>query len=94
MPEPVDAERMRTVLAIVIGLVLAVVVVMVTRSNSAWRGRALAGFVAVWFVACAVDTYAGVNAGYSLGEELLIHLVIFVVPALAAYLLARRLAPN
>ena len=44
-------------------------------------------FVALWFVAAALNMYVGVaRAGYSFMEELPIFLLIFAVPAVAALL--------
>lgn len=86
---------MRTLIAIGIGLVLLAIVLGATWwLGPKGRGRAITGFVVVWLALCAVDMFLGVSAGYSLGEELLIHLLIFAVPGLAAYLAARWLAPR
>jgi len=86
---------MRTLLAIVIGLVLvAAVGGLAGRRGPESRPRALTVFVAIWFVLCGVGTVLGVRAGYSFLHELLIHLLIFLVPAAAAFLLARRNAAH
>jgi hypothetical protein len=46
---------------------------------------ATVAFVAVWLVVAAVNMWLGVaNAGYSVGEELPIFLLIFGVPAALA----------
>jgi hypothetical protein len=48
-------------------------------------------FVGLWFIAAAVNMYAGVSrAGYSFSEELPIFLLIFAVPAAVAILLRFR----
>jgi hypothetical protein len=48
-------------------------------------------FVALWFVAAAVNMYVGVTrAGYSFMEELPIFLLIFAVPAAFAIFLRFR----
>jgi hypothetical protein len=45
-------------------------------------------FAAVWFVVAGVNMWLGVaKAGYSVGEELPIFLLIFAVPAVAAIVL-------
>lgn len=42
-------------------------------------------FVALWFVAAAVNTWIGVSkAGYSIGDELPVFLIVFLVPASVA----------
>ena len=46
---------------------------------------ATAAFVALWFVAAALNMWIGVSrAGYSFQEELPIFLLIFLLPALVA----------
>lgn len=47
-------------------------------------------FLGLWLVASAIHFYRGVQAGYSVGEELVIHAVIFGVPALAAAYFIRK----
>lgn len=82
---------MRTVLAIVLGLVIVGVWYAVARRRGARAtSTSLAAFGIVWFIACVVDVFVGVWSGYSWVDELLIHLVIFAVPVAAAVLLARR----
>lgn len=49
-------------------------------------------FIALWFVAAAVNLYVGVaRAGYSFMEELPIFLLIFAVPAAVAMFLRFKL---
>jgi hypothetical protein len=49
-------------------------------------------FIALWFIAAAVNMYVGVaRAGYSFMEELPIFLLIFGVPAIVALLLRWKL---
>ena len=78
---------MRTVIVIGIGLVVLAALVGVAPTlgaNVSRRGAAFA-FMAVWLVFSVADWYVGVfRAGYGALEELRIHAVIFVVPALAA----------
>ncbi len=50
-------------------------------------------FIVCWFVFSGVDLVAGVRAGYSLVEELGIHLLLFIVPAAGAWLAARFQSP-
>jgi hypothetical protein len=48
-------------------------------------------FVALWFIATAVNMYIGVTrAGYGFMEELPIFLLLFGVPAIVAVLLRTR----
>jgi hypothetical protein len=56
-------------------------------ANSSSMSSATIAFIAVWFVAAAVNLWVGVTrAGYSIAEELPIFLAIFMVPALYAVL--------
>jgi hypothetical protein len=49
-------------------------------------------FIALWFIAAAVNMYVGVaRAGYSFMEELPIFLLIFGAPAVVALLLRWKL---
>jgi hypothetical protein len=48
---------------------------------------ATVAFIAVWFVAAAVNMWIGITqAGYSFREELPIFLLVFLVPAVIAVL--------
>jgi hypothetical protein len=49
-------------------------------------------FIGAWAAWCLWDTYVGTTHGYSWGAELAIHTPIFLVPALAAWLLGRYFA--
>ncbi len=45
-------------------------------------------FLSLWFIATAFNMWIGVSkAGYSIGEELPIMLLLFAIPALAALVL-------
>ena len=84
---------MHTVLVILSGLVLMAVVYGV----ALWRGtslrRAFPLFAILWAATAAINLWVGVaHAGYSLAEELPIFAVVFGVPCLVAWLLARRSA--
>ena len=48
-------------------------------------------FIAVWLIFCAVDYSNGVKAGYAAIDELGIHILLFVVPAIGAWVMARFL---
>ena len=87
---------MRTVVIILIGLVLLAVWLRVARSAANGRPEtvrtAVWAFIAVWFVAAAINLWIGVSqAGYSFLEELPIFLVIFGIPAALALFAGRRL---
>ncbi|WP_133493072.1 hypothetical protein [Alcanivorax sp. 24] len=73
---------MRTLLFIVAGLLLLGLLQLFSRPH--WRGRAALGFIVVWLLVSAVNLNQGLRAGYALGEELLVHLFLFGIPALAA----------
>jgi hypothetical protein len=83
---------MRTLVAIVVGLVVLGLFLLAARRPGARGRRLLTVFVVVWLVACAADLTVGVTHGYGFGEELAIHLLIFAVPAAAALVLARTAA--
>lgn len=85
---------MRTLIVIVIGLLLACAFVF----GAGFIGKGSAGaaasgsywFMGIWLIFCIVDFYIGVfRAGYSAKDEFIIHLVIFGVPAIAAWFLSR-----
>ena len=73
---------MRTLIFIAVGLIVLVSLLAIIRP--AWRAPAALGFIAAWFVVSAVNFGIGLSAGYSLAEELLVHLFLFGIPALAA----------
>ena len=85
---------MRTLLATVLGAFLAYVfttaiAVMNRRRAGAPVNGALL-FMWIWLAATLVDGYVGVAAGHALGLEILVHAIIFIVPAVLARLLWRR----
>jgi hypothetical protein len=56
---------------------------------------AMQAFLVVWFLVALLNLWMGVTrAGYSLGEELPIFLVIYVVPGAIAALVWWRLTPR
>lgn len=79
---------MRTLVLILIGL--AVLAAMTGLSRPARRPLAALVFIGLWLVACAINLAVGLSHGYALGEELGIHLVLFGVPAAAAWLIRGR----
>ena len=82
---------MRSAIIILGGFVLWGVCLGIARllGNFSARSTTIAttAFVAIWFVAAAVNMWVGVaRAGYSFGEELPIFLLIFLLPAVVAVL--------
>ena len=47
-------------------------------------------FMWLWLAATVIDGYVGVAAGHTLGLEILVHAIIFIVPAALARVLWRR----
>jgi cell shape-determining protein MreD len=82
---------MRTVIAITIGLVLAFGFVFASNllGKSKITGAIL--FLCLWLIFCGVDYSNGVKAGYSAVDELGIHILVFALPAIGAWLTARFL---
>jgi hypothetical protein len=86
---------MRTVLFLVAGLLLMGAFLVIGRlfsgqfpDASRWCTSA---FVLIWLAVAAVNMWTGVTkAGYSVGEELPIFLLIFAVPAAAAIMIKWR----
>ena len=79
---------MRTLLIVLIGFALWAaclwVANLVGKSGSSMTA-ATAIFVAIWFIAAALNMWIGIsNAGYSFQEELPIFLLIFLLPAVVA----------
>ncbi|PMR69153.1 hypothetical protein [Halomonas heilongjiangensis] len=73
---------MRTLIFIIVGL--AILGVALALSRPAWRPRVALGFIVLWLAVSAVNLGMGLAAGYPLAEELLVHLFLFGIPALAA----------
>ena len=78
---------MRTALIVGGGLVLLAVCMLLGR----WLGGAgatriaIGVFIPLWLIIAAVNLWFGVaRAGYSLGEELPVFAVIFLIPSLVA----------
>jgi hypothetical protein len=82
---------MRTLIALLVGAVLALVVVHGARWMGIGRIVTVTTFLTLWLVACVFDAQRGIRAGYAVSAEALIHSFLFVVPAAIAVLLARSL---
>jgi hypothetical protein len=79
---------MRTVVLIVVGLALAWLAVWL---GAPTRRKFAAGLFAVaWLVVVGWNLRTGLSHGYSLGEELPIQALIYLVPVAVAGLLAWR----
>ncbi|ARU06233.1 hypothetical protein CCO03_17495 [Comamonas serinivorans] len=76
---------MRTLIIVVIGLVLAALALRLT--PAAHRLLAAGLFTVVWLGVTALNLRTGLSHGYTLAEELPIHLVLFGVPVAAAWVL-------
>jgi hypothetical protein len=79
---------MRTLIIILIGLALLAIAMAVT--PRARRAPVALAFLPVWLVASGVNLSIGLSRGYSLREELLVHLFLFGIPAVAALACWRR----
>ena len=87
-----------TIKVIAGGLVLLGLFLLAGRllSTSGHGGMATAArwFIPVWLVGAGINMWIGVaRAGYSIAEEAPIFVVVFAVPAVVAFLVARVSAP-
>jgi hypothetical protein len=85
----IEGIPMRTTIVILAGFILWVACIGVTKflagTSSSSMATATLVFVIVWFIAAAVNLWIGVTrAGYSLGGELPIFFLIFLLPAFVA----------
>jgi hypothetical protein len=82
---------MRTAIIILIGFALWAICIGVAKlflKTESSTAVATVAFVAIWFVAAALNMWIGVSrAGYSFQEELPIFLLIFLLPAAVALLI-------
>ena len=83
---------MRTFIVIVIGLVLGFGSVFATSQMGKGQTPGAIAFAALWLIFCGYDTANGVKAGYGLRDELLLHLLIYVLPVLGAWLATNYLS--
>jgi hypothetical protein len=80
---------MRTTTILAVGLLLLTATFLFgklfTQYYPSAMSWALGGFLALWLLATGFNLWVGVNrAGYSVGEELPIMLLLFLLPATAA----------
>jgi uncharacterized membrane protein YwaF len=79
---------MRTLILIVVGLLLLAIALKVAKPE---KRRAVAWvFGGVWLLATLANLALGLSHGYTLQQELPIHLVLFGVPAVAAWWFSKR----
>lgn len=83
---------MRTAMILSVGLLLLAAVVIFSRLFTQYYANAatwaVGSFLVIWLIATGFNLWVGVSkAGYSVGEELPIMLVLFGVPAIAAILI-------
>jgi len=85
---------MRTLFFILAGLALLVLAIVIARNSAKDRRLAtlavLRMFGIVWFVIAAANMGEGMRAGYPVEQELPIFLLIFGIPAAAAYWAGKR----
>jgi hypothetical protein len=87
---------MHTLYVIAGGLLLLGIFVLFARALSdvhrGARGKLLLAFIPAWLACAAFNMWVGVSrAGYSVGDELPVFVVVFVVPAAIAFWLWRRM---
>lgn len=83
---------MHTVYVIGGGLILLALFVIIARVSNRRLASLLPWYWAAWLAATLVNLWVGVTqAGYTVAEELPIQLVVFAIPALFAWLVARKL---
>lgn len=76
---------MHTIIVIVGGFLMLALCMLIGRLTDIALGRMALYFIPVWLVAAAANMWIGVSrAGYSVGEELPIFLIVFAVPAAVA----------
>jgi len=83
---------MRTLFAIVIGLALSFAFVFAASHFGRGKVTGAILFIGVWLVFCAIDYSNGVKAGYSATDELGIHILLFTVPVVGAWVATRLLS--
>jgi len=83
---------MRTLIVVAIGLVLSVGFVFAASYLGKDKVIGAIVFISLWLIFCCFDYVNGVKAGYSAVGELGVHILLFVLPALGAWLAARFLS--
>jgi len=80
---------MRTLILILSGFALAALMLHFAPRSRVMLATAL--FALVWLGVCCWNLWTGLSHGFTLAQELPIHLVLFGLPVLAAWWLGRRL---
>jgi hypothetical protein len=78
---------MRTLILLAAGLSLAAISVLLTKPERRRMARLI--FCNAWLIVMILNLRAGLAHGYTLGQELPIHLLLFALPAGLAIWLAR-----
>jgi hypothetical protein len=81
----------RTLVVVAIGLVLSGAFVFATGYLGKGKITGAIVFIMVWLIFCSVDYSNGIKAGYAAIDELGIHILLFVLPAIGAWVAARFL---
>lgn len=74
---------MRTLIFIAVGLILAIALLRLAPAPHRTRTASL--FTLAWLGVSAWNLRTGLSHGYTLAEELPIHVALFGIPALAAW---------
>jgi hypothetical protein len=82
---------MRTLIAIGIGLFLSFAAAYISKALGRTTVSGAIAFIGAWLCFCVVDYWNGTKAGYSSLDELGIHIFVFTLPAIGAWLSARIL---
>jgi len=86
-PDPAQETRMRTLLFLSVGLILAIVSIQLPPKN--YRRWSVVAFTLVWLSVSVWNLLIGLSHGYTLAQELPIHLLLFGIPAGLAWVLLR-----
>ena len=78
---------MRTLIFISVGLILAILSVQLPPAS--YRRWSVIAFTLTWLSVSAWNLYMGLSHGYTLAEELPIHLLLFGVPVAVAWAFLR-----
>jgi hypothetical protein len=81
----------RTIVVVAIGWVLSGAFVLASGYLGKSRITGAIIFIAAWLIFCVVDYSNGVKAGYAAMDELGIHILIFTLPVIGAWVAARFL---
>ncbi|MFC5576989.1 hypothetical protein ACFPOA_03035 [Lysobacter niabensis] len=86
---------MHTIYVVALGLLLLGICLLFARAlpgaGHSLRGRFILTFIPVWLACAAFNMWVGVSrGGYPVGDELPLFLIVFAIPASAAWWLWRR----